>query len=74
MTGDCADNNNCVSPSLHRKSDGLITAVVTVGANELFISSSSEALVTSSKEVLDEFFRDQTKERAKKSGMSFSPE
>jgi hypothetical protein len=66
MTGDCA-NNNCIGSSLEARSDGRFTAVVTVGTNELLISSSSKALLSAAKDVLEDFLSQQhTKEWLKR--------
>jgi hypothetical protein len=71
MTGDCA-NNNCIGSSLEARSDGRYTAVVTVGTNELLISSSSKALLSAAKDVLEDFLSQQhTKECLKKSNVKF---
>ncbi len=71
MTGDCA-NNNCIGSSLEARSDGRFTAIVTVGTNELLISSSSKALLSAAKDVLEDFLSQQhTKECLKRVAYTF---
>jgi hypothetical protein len=71
MTGDCA-NNNCLGSSLEARSDGRYTAIVTVGINELLISSSSKALLSAAKDVLEDFLSQQhTKECQKRVALTF---
>jgi hypothetical protein len=52
-TGDFVNENDGIN--LGMDIEGVITAIVRVGASELFISGTSESLVNAAKEVLEEF-------------------